>query len=167
MTLCTSGRTVKHMTKVEEALSRQFVQDLTVRELSSIVNSKSDQRRLDCPSAPVEFAHAVFAKFESKSESHQFLPSVIPLGRTIKEVVDQSKFKSNFRLVGRCVEVRCANWSGGCVLGSSIAKVQATVDGDRICPISKTCRWKAENGDSVCGPCSSVRNIPVETALNT
>ena len=67
------------------------------------------------------------------------------------------------RLHGPCLTSRCIYWSGNCQLGTKIAHVEvhrlnecSTSDVINACPIQLTCRWRTENGISVCHGCTQV-----------
>lgn len=67
------------------------------------------------------------------------------------------------RLHGPCLTSRCIYWSGNCQLGTKIAHIEvqrinecSTSDVISNCPIKLTCRWRSENGKSVCHGCTQV-----------
>lgn len=61
---------------------------------------------------------------------------------------------------GPCVASRCAYWAGNCQLGAMIAQVavrgkqaEGSSPASGTCPISRSCRWLAENGPKACNGC--------------
>lgn len=72
-----------------------------------------------------------------------------------------------FRFSARCESTRCAQFADGqCGLGQRIAaQLPPVVAALPSCQIRATCRWHAENGDSICFRCPQVVTVvPPELA---
>ena len=107
---------------------------------------------LTCPSYPRDSGGTKFA-VRTVNGSLRFV------GATHFEVADEE----SIRLHGRCVTSRCHYWNTSCQLGSLVARssVETSVDESdddqfSACPISATCRWKAENGIRACRGCAAI-----------
>jgi len=75
-----------------------------------------------------------------------------------------------FRFSARCESSRCAQFADGqCGLGQRIAaQLPPVVAALPSCQIRATCRWHAENGDSICLRCPQVVTVvPPELAALT
>ena len=75
-----------------------------------------------------------------------------------------------FRFSARCESSRCAQFADGqCGLGQRIAaQLPPVVAALPSCQIRATCRWHAENGDSICFRCPQVVTVvPPELAALT
>ena len=75
-----------------------------------------------------------------------------------------------FRFSARCESSRCAQFADGqCGLGQRIAaQLPPVVAALPSCQIRATCRWYAENGDSICFRCPQVVTVvPPELAALT
>lgn len=84
----------------------------------------------------------------------EFLDSPLPMPRPALATLGAQDLRDRLRLTGPCVRQSCAHWEGHCALGRRLAA--ASEPATRSCPITATCRWRLENGDSVCGICPSV-----------
>lgn len=113
-----------------------------------------------CPSAAAESPEArVFGVvLEVQGSTRvEYLARSLALTPAMQEQLGGLHPGEVFRLTSSCVEKGCRHFSGShCRLGARIAK---TASGDwplPDCAIREGCRWFAEQGLSVCGPCSSV-----------
>ena len=63
------------------------------------------------------------------------------------------------RSSGPCVQKRCLHWTTHCRLGAVMAESLVALGHDsasRECGIEETCRWRAENGNVICGVCDGL-----------
>jgi hypothetical protein len=64
------------------------------------------------------------------------------------------------RFAGPCHASACDHWDEGCSLGRHIAEEgSGRAELASPCGIRDRCRWFAENGPLVCGPCGSVMRL--------
>jgi len=124
------------------------------------------RRPLVCPSASIELADSVFAKFDEVTESVVYFEDSITISEIVKDVVDRERFQIDNRLTGQCITRLCVHWDNGCRLGWFVSKTSLEPEEvSTVCTIKDSCRWRAENGSSICAPCSRVRNIKLGESL--
>lgn len=122
----------------------------------------SCKRSLLCPAAIGSHGTEVFGVFDPSLGQVRFLPEVISLPQVTRDVVGADQLCERARLSARCETYRCQYWQGGCRLGWFVSKVEVTTSSvGRMCAISQRCRWRAENGERVCGGCAEVRALPL------
>ena len=85
----------------------------------------------------------------------KFLPKLLPVPDVAKQQMEIADLRDRVRMVGRCIQARCIHWEGHCALGREIAKIDAHAN-TPSCALSDTCRWKMENGDSICQICPQI-----------
>ena len=83
-----------------------------------------------------------------------FLPALLPINKYGLDVLTDTDLRDKVRLTGPCVTSSCANWNGHCELGDQLAAYEISAEPD--CAIRDSCRWRRENGNSVCGICTQV-----------
>ena len=88
----------------------------------------------------------------------KFLPELLPVPEVALVQLTEDDLGDRLRLVGSCIKNRCSNWKGYCVLGRELSKIGRPTDSSS-CAISRNCRWRIENGDSVCGICPLVMRM--------
>lgn len=130
--------------------------DANVRTAGRDEESTSDTG-IFCPSTDLPESTHVLA-VRNQSGSLEFLPSLLPVPDVALLQLTEEDLFGRLRLVGKCIKARCSNWNGHCVLGWELSKVIRQVDSSS-CAISRTCRWRIENGESVCGICPRVMRM--------
>lgn len=136
------------MSDTEVAVAKQIVtwDKSTCGSTVSVLQSVR-HNTLQCPSTTTADASAVFGIFDETTMRNSFLLNPIHLGETIKKS-------------------RCVHWANRCQLGWIITKSNNGLpDESPSCPISKSCRWKVENGVGACAACRSIRNVKVSHLL--
>ena len=110
-----------------------------------------------CPSTDLPESTHVLA-VRNSSGVLEFLPSLLPVPEVALVQMTEDDLSDRLRLVGNCIKNRCSNWNGHCVLGRELSKIARPADSPS-CAIFRTCRWRIENGDSVCGVCPLVMRM--------
>lgn len=118
---------------------------------------------LKCPSYPGQARGELFAVLDDEF-GLRFVSSS-------EEIDDQVA-----RFFGPCVATRCRYWSKSCQLGAVVTKAPIVVPDVFVriepescsneCPIGTTCRWRAENGNSVCVGCQGVSYLGSRESLS-
>ena len=122
---------------------------------------KASSSVLSCPAASGTHGDAVFAVFDETDSELIFLSEVIEMPVIAKTNLDLNRFAKKNRLVGQCFTTGCHHWQGACRLGYFVSNV-AVRPRSHHCAIADSCRWLNENGPKVCGPCATLRNLPLE-----
>jgi len=116
-----------------------------------------------CPSAQPDMENArVLGVVEATTEGprlrymigrEQIHPHALNVPR---ELVNQV-----VRVSARCENAKCAQFAAGkCALGERIAKaLPNVVEALPPCNIRSTCRWHAEQGDTICFKCPQVATL--------
>lgn len=109
-----------------------------------------------CPSTDLtESTHVLGIK--GKDGQLRMLSSLLPLPPVALEQLTRDDLRNSVRLTGRCIKGGCHHWVGHCRLGEEVSVLANSSDGEAIsCSISTHCRWRLENGDSVCRVCPQV-----------
>jgi hypothetical protein len=118
-------------------------------------------QRADCPAASTMMASAVIGWREDGFESVNFLEKSIGFPHVLREFMTDLEIESSLRLVGKCVKNSCPHWADSCILGHAVASIAPSDGTIPMCSISDTCRWKRENGETVCIPCRGILNNPM------
>ena len=84
-----------------------------------------------------------------------FLNQLLPVPAVALEQYDFDDFRDKVRMTGVCIQGNCMHWQGFCNLGRTLSEL--SVNGsEQTCPITTTCRWRIENGSSICSVCPQV-----------
>ena len=110
-----------------------------------------------CPSTDLPESTHVLA-IRGRSGVLEFLPSLLPVPEVALVQMTKDDLSDRLRFVGNCIKNRCSNWNGHCVLGRELLKIARPADSPS-CAIFRTCRWRIENGDSICGVCPLVMRM--------
>lgn len=124
--------------------------------LQGPVLSGAPSTDLLCPSSDERHATLIIGHVAGDSVSFFVNPVAFP--SVLRRVWRPSEFET-LKMVGPCLENACGHWSTGCRLGQAAAQV-ATSSPDTECALRAKCRWFAEQGNSVCGTCLSITNVP-------
>ena len=108
---------------------------------------------INCPSTYLTESTHVLGLVDETGKL-KFLPSLLPINQYGLNVLTDADLRDKVRLTGPCVTSSCANWNGRCELGDQLAAYERTAEPD--CAIRDSCRWRRENGNSVCGICTQV-----------
>lgn len=109
-----------------------------------------------CPSTDFSESTHVLA-LRNKDGRLTFLDSLMPIPGVGVDQLTVEDLRDRVRLTGPCVASRCAHWAGHCTLGQALSLTGASA-GEQ-CAITDSCRWRIENGDRVCGICTSVMRM--------
>lgn len=114
--------------------------------------------RLDCPSVPLLRGGTAIAVRGSSSENFEFLGETFPVSPESLSESLAASVQTRLRLAGPCIRSACESWTlSGCRLGRAVASVnRSRSETQASCTIRDTCRWIAENGESVCHTCPSL-----------
>ncbi len=115
--------------------------------------------RLLCPSYPPNGHHHVLGIVNELTGRFTFVSSIHTQSVATNELPE--KWETRFRNFGSCVKTSCGHWNqGSCRLGRAVAKLKDVLPDDvGECPIQRSCRWRAEQGEIVCRACPSVRYV--------
>lgn len=119
----------------------------------SVVSDQSTVHGLKCPSYPDGVRGELLASLDTEKGLLFDVPECEPNNQVR-------------RYSGPCVTGRCQFWAGNCQLGAIVARAPSVAplvfvprddsSDPARCPIGSVCRWRAENGESVCIGCQGV-----------
>jgi hypothetical protein len=109
-----------------------------------------------CPSTDLsESTHVLGVRGEDGLVT--MLPAPLPLPDVALEELSRENIRESVRLVGTCIQKECLYWSNHCQLGREISVLANNSNLEIFtCPISNKCRWRLENGNSVCRICTHI-----------
>lgn len=110
--------------------------------------------RIFCPSTDIPDSTHVLA-VRNELGVLEFLPKLLPFPDVAKQQMRPADLRDRVRMVGRCIQAQCLHWEGHCALGREIAKIDSHAN-TPLCALSDACRWKLENGDSICRICPQI-----------
>lgn len=152
------------MSAVESEVALSYVRR---RNLSSPTNGVAGQvPHADCPAASATLARSIIGTRRAGSETVDFFPQPVGFPRVLRELKDDALIERELRMVGPCVKTACPHWFGSCVLGHAVADVGGGQDAGEGCSIAPRCRWRLENGPTVCGPCAGILNVEMKEFIN-
>ena len=109
-----------------------------------------------CPSTDLSESTHVLG-IRGKDGRLRMLPSLLPLPQVARNQLTRENLRDLVRLTGRCIQGNCHYWAGHCRLGEEISFLAESSNEETIsCSISARCRWRLENGDSVCRVCTHI-----------
>jgi hypothetical protein len=112
-----------------------------------------------CPSYPANGRHRLLGKVNNQSGHFEFANHSDSSLR--QPMLAGEQWMSTTRFFGSCVKESCEHWSGRtCNLGHAVSQIHVRIESSPSnCPIRSSCRWRAENGDTVCSVCPAVRYL--------
>lgn len=111
-----------------------------------------------CPSHPTDTATHLLATLADGMLTFKSEP--VPVSETLSEAT--LGLTATLRFTGPCIQAQCEHWVNRCILGEQVAAMAAPEGSQRQpCPIVERCRWRQENGEHVCGKCSTVTYLGV------
>lgn len=152
------------MSSVERKVALMYVRCRSSSSLSRTLPGLV--KDADCPAASAALAQSVIGVRRAGSENVDFLPQPVGFPRVLRELRDDESIEGELRMVGRCVRSACPHWDGSCVLGHAVAAVAGEQDAGGGCSIAARCRWRIENGPTVCGPCAGILNVQMKEFIN-
>ena len=109
-----------------------------------------------CPSTALSESTHVLG-IRGKDGLVKMLPVPLPLPDVALEELSREDLRESVRLVGTCIQKECLHWNNHCQLGREISVLANNSNPEVVsCPISNKCRWRLENGDSVCRVCTHI-----------
>lgn len=106
-----------------------------------------------CPSYPSE--QALGPIFRVSEAGTEWLDG--PLSHNATN--DEGGSALRVRYAGVCHRGACIHWAGACQLGIGVASSGTDEADEPSCSIISRCRWRLENGGSVCGPCQLLTRL--------
>ncbi|MEJ2467598.1 MAG: hypothetical protein P8Y51_00745 [Campylobacterales bacterium] len=112
-----------------------------------------------CPSAAFT-PHSLMLGVLNTNGATDFLDGPVPLTedmlQTLRHMHDPEK---HFRFTARCHSRGCVQWSDGkCSAASALMRNVPEVRSPHFddCGITSSCRWRAQEGEAVCGFCKYI-----------
>lgn len=144
-------------TSGRSAIERQAIRayDSLAEDQLSATEIQPAPGDLECPSVPLLRGGRAIAIRDTSDDKFEFLAETFPVSPGSLSDSLAVSVQARLRLSGPCIRSACDSWtSGGCRWGRAIASVgSGHAEVPVSCPIRGTCRWIAENGDSVCRVC--------------
>ena len=115
-----------------------------------------------CPSAPCRPGNALLGVVQADGHL-AYLDAPIPIDNTFVETATQGRSpEKRFRFIAPCQKGGCQQWKdGGCSIADGLSDIEHhgdTVEPD--CPIQSHCRWRTQQGPSICLTCPEVITNP-------
>jgi hypothetical protein len=127
----------------------------TNRARVQVMNSMEIRGPL-CPSTDISESTHVLG-IRGKDGQLRMLPSLLLLPLVARDQLTKENLRTSVRLTGPCIKNGCHHWAGHCQLGEEISFLAKSSNEETIsCFISARCRWRLENGNSVCRICTHI-----------